>query len=173
MLLCLALLPSLGWAQNDPQFLVVTRVHLNTKADFTVDQWKAHEKEYFEKVTQKNDLIVGANVLVHYYTNDNSEVLLTSTPIALGLTLKRPTPKMKNLPKPRGRTKRSEKHSLTSKGLFIQANIPMKFVQSCRIQNHSRRQLSISITFGQVAGLFQQMANRRNLKNSWMSSVKM
>jgi hypothetical protein len=79
MLLCLALLPSLGLAQNDPQFLVVTRVHLNSKADFTVGQWKAHEKEYFEKVTKKNDLIVGANVLVHYYTNDNSEVLITSS----------------------------------------------------------------------------------------------
>src|SRR5688572_5253524 len=95
------------------------------------------------------------------------------TPIAPGQTLKRLTPKMKNLPKRRGRTKRSEKHSLTSKDLFIQANIPMKFDQSCRIQNHSRRQPSTSITFGQVVGLFQQMVNQRNLKNSRMSTAKM
>src|SRR5258706_472805 len=78
-MLCLALLPSLAWGQNDPQFLVVTRVHVNPKADFTVDQWKAHEKEYFEKVTSKNDLILGSNVLTHYYTNDNSELLFTSS----------------------------------------------------------------------------------------------
>lgn len=78
-LLCLALFPFLAWSQNDPQFLVVTRVHFNPKAGVTFDQWKAHEKEYFDKVTSKNDLIVGSNVLVHYYTNDNSEVLFSST----------------------------------------------------------------------------------------------
>lgn len=79
IMLCLAILPSLAWGQNDPQFLVVTRVHFNPKAEFTLDQWKAHEKEYFDKVTQKNDLIVGANTLVHFYTDDNSEVLFSAT----------------------------------------------------------------------------------------------
>jgi hypothetical protein len=79
VMLCLAFLPSLVWAQNDTQFLVITRVHFNPNTEFTVDQWKAHEKEYFDKVTQKNDLIVGTNVLVHYYTNDNSEVLFATT----------------------------------------------------------------------------------------------
>lgn len=78
-MLFVVLLPSLAWSQNDPQFLVVTRVHFNPKSGVTFDQWKAHEKEYFDKVTAKNDLIVGANALVHYYTNDNSEVLFTST----------------------------------------------------------------------------------------------
>jgi hypothetical protein len=78
-MLCLALLPSLLWAQNDPQWLILTRFHFDPKADFTVEQWKAHEKEYFDKVTQKNDLIVGSNVLVHYYTNDNSEVMFATT----------------------------------------------------------------------------------------------
>jgi hypothetical protein len=78
LMLCLALLPSFVWAQNDPQFLVLTRVHFDPKTDFTIDQWKAHEKEYFDKVTQKNDLIAGTNVLVHYYTNDNSEVVFAT-----------------------------------------------------------------------------------------------
>ena len=78
-MLCLALLPAALWAQNDPQFLVLTRVHFNRQTEFTPDQWKAHEKEYFDKVTQKNDLIVGTNVLVHYYTDDNSEVLFATT----------------------------------------------------------------------------------------------
>jgi hypothetical protein len=78
-MLCVALLPTLLWAQNEPKFLVITRVHFNTKSDFTLDQWKAHEREYFEKVTQKNDLIIGTNVLRHFYTNDNSEVLFATT----------------------------------------------------------------------------------------------
>jgi hypothetical protein len=73
------LLSSSLWAQNDAKILVVTRVHGNLKGDFTMDQWKAHEKEYFDKVTQKNDFIVGATVLTHYYTSDNSEVLFAQT----------------------------------------------------------------------------------------------
>ena len=76
-MLCVAVLPSLLCAQNDPQFLVVTRVHLSPQRGGTLDEWKAHEKEYYEKVIQKNDLILSANVLVHYYTNDNSEVLFS------------------------------------------------------------------------------------------------
>lgn len=79
-MLCLALLlPSLLWAQSDPQFLILTRFHFNPQSDFTVEQWKAHEKEYFDKVTKKNDLIVGTNVLMHFYTNDNSEVMFATT----------------------------------------------------------------------------------------------
>jgi hypothetical protein len=79
VMLCLALLPSLVFGQNDPQYLVVTRVHMNPTTDFTIDQWKAHEKEYFDKVTQKNDLIVGTNVLMHHYTSDNSEMLFVTS----------------------------------------------------------------------------------------------
>jgi hypothetical protein len=79
MMLCLVVLSSFAWGQNDPQFLVVTRVHFNPKSGATFDQWKAHEKEYFDNVTQKNDLIVTSNVLVHFYTSDNSEVLFAST----------------------------------------------------------------------------------------------
>ncbi|MEO6687284.1 MAG: hypothetical protein ABIN24_15035 [Dyadobacter sp.] len=75
---CMALLPSALFAQNDPQFLVVTRVHVDPSSKFTFDEWKAHEKEYFDKVVRKNDLILATNVLVHYYTNDNSEVLFVS-----------------------------------------------------------------------------------------------
>jgi hypothetical protein len=77
-LLCMAL-PTLLWGQNTPKFLVLTKVHLNQKAEFTVEQWKAHEKEYFEKVINKNDLIVGTTVLVHYYSNDNSEVVIATS----------------------------------------------------------------------------------------------
>ena len=78
-MLCLVLLPCFVWAQNDPQLLVLTRAHFNPKTEFTPEQWKAHEKEYFEKVTQKNELIAGTNVLLHYYTDDNSEVVFATT----------------------------------------------------------------------------------------------
>lgn len=77
-MLCTAFLPALLFAQNDPQLLVVTRVHFNPTANFSFDEWKAHEKQYFDNVTLKNDLIRRASVLVHYYTNDNSEVLLVT-----------------------------------------------------------------------------------------------
>jgi hypothetical protein len=77
-MLCTAFLPAASFAQTDPQLLVVTRVHFNPTANFTFDEWKAHEKQYFDKVTLKNDLIRRANVLVHYYTNDNSEVLFVT-----------------------------------------------------------------------------------------------
>lgn len=77
--LCLTFLPSALLAQNDPKIIVVAKVHFNPSANFSFDEWKALEKEYFEKVTMKNDLIIGSNVLVHYYTPDNSELLLVST----------------------------------------------------------------------------------------------
>ena len=77
-ILCMAFLPSVLVAQNEPQLLVVARLHFNPSANFTLDEWKAHEKEYFDKVTSKNDLILRSNVLVHYYTNDNSEVLFVT-----------------------------------------------------------------------------------------------
>ena len=65
LMVCMALLPFIVSAQNNPQRLVLTRVHLDRNAQFTLDEWKAQEKEYFDKVTAKNDLIVGAVVLVH------------------------------------------------------------------------------------------------------------
>jgi hypothetical protein len=83
--LCLALMPTLAGAQaqtappTGPQFQVLTQVHFNSQADFTPEQWKAVEKEYFEKVTAKNDLIMTSNVLVHYYSADNSEVWFSTT----------------------------------------------------------------------------------------------
>ena len=77
-MLYVAFLPSLSHAQNDPYFLVVTRAHFNPQSDFTLDDWKAHEKIFFDNVTKKNDLVIGSNVLMHYYTNDNSEVMFAT-----------------------------------------------------------------------------------------------
>lgn len=78
IMLYLFLLPSLVSAQNDPQFMVVTKAHFDPSSKFSFDEWKAVEKEYFDKVTAKNDLIIASNVLVHFYTDDNSEVLFVT-----------------------------------------------------------------------------------------------
>lgn len=77
-MLCMTFMSPGLFAQNDPQLLVVARLHANPASTATVAEWQAHEKEYFEKVTLKNDLILGSNVLVHFYTNDNSEVLFVT-----------------------------------------------------------------------------------------------
>lgn len=62
-------------AQERPQFLTVTTIHWNMEnEDFSMDEWKAVEKEYFEKVTMKNEFIVYATVLNHFFTEDNTEI---------------------------------------------------------------------------------------------------
>ena len=61
---CTVFLSSTLTDQNDPTLTVVTRFHFDPSSGHTFDEWKAVEKEYFNKVTLKNDLILGANVLV-------------------------------------------------------------------------------------------------------------
>ncbi|HLA55147.1 MAG TPA: hypothetical protein VK623_03540 [Flavobacterium sp.] len=67
-------------APADKQYIVtVTTLHWNMNLkDFSMDAWKAVEKEYYDKVTKKNDLIVGQEVLTHYFTADNTELLLVT-----------------------------------------------------------------------------------------------
>jgi hypothetical protein len=61
------------------RILTVTTLHRNMDANnLTMDGWKAVEKEYFDKVTMKNDLILGQEVLRHYFTTDNTEILLVT-----------------------------------------------------------------------------------------------
>lgn len=63
-------------AQERPRFLTVTTAHWNMDMeDSSEDGWLATEKEYFEKVITKNEYIVSSEVLIHYFTEDNSEVL--------------------------------------------------------------------------------------------------
>ncbi|WP_367757093.1 hypothetical protein [Flavobacterium sp. WC2430] len=65
-------------AQEDPKpvFVTVTTLHRNLDTDRK--DWKQTEQEYFDKVTSKNDLIIGSELLNHYYTENSSEVLLVS-----------------------------------------------------------------------------------------------
>ena len=66
-------------SQERPKFLTVTTIHWNMDYDnFSMDEWKAVEKEYFDKVTMKNEFIVSAIVLMHYFTADNSELKIVT-----------------------------------------------------------------------------------------------
>jgi hypothetical protein len=48
------------------------------KTDGNPGEWMELEKEYHEKVTMKNELILGSQFLNHFYTADNSEVVLVT-----------------------------------------------------------------------------------------------
>jgi hypothetical protein len=60
--------------QDRPLFITVTTVHWGQTENFSMDEWKAVEKEYFDKVTAKNEFMVSSLVLLHYFTADNSEI---------------------------------------------------------------------------------------------------
>lgn len=57
----------------DAVFTIVTTKHKNLNTN-EVELLKA-EQEYYDKVTSKNELIIGSEVLHHMYTADNSEIL--------------------------------------------------------------------------------------------------
>ncbi len=82
LILSIALLCNMAvLAQEDsepkgPKFIVATTFHFNMDMeDATPKDWKAVEKELFDNVTTKNELIMGTNVLVHYFSADNTEVI--------------------------------------------------------------------------------------------------
>lgn len=68
------------FAQEEKTYYVtVTTMHRNTTIEnFPREEWLAAEKEYFDKVVKKNELIIGSNVVTHYFTEDNSEILFVS-----------------------------------------------------------------------------------------------
>lgn len=67
-------------APKGPAFITVTTNHWNMdKEDFKMDEWKALEKEYLEKVTKKNEFISGSFVYLHNMTADNTEFLTVQT----------------------------------------------------------------------------------------------
>lgn len=66
-------------AMQQQALITVTTLHRNLdKKGGSQEEWLALEKEYFDKVTKKNELILGSNVLMHYFTPDNTEILLVS-----------------------------------------------------------------------------------------------
>jgi len=65
-------------AQEDPKpvYITITTMHRNLDADGK--DWRKTEQEYYDKVTSKNDLIIGSEILTHYYTANSSEILHVS-----------------------------------------------------------------------------------------------
>lgn len=65
-------------AQGDKQsFVTVTKLHWNMDLnDYNEKDWLAVEKEYLDKVVKKNEFILEQKFLTHYFTEDNSELLL-------------------------------------------------------------------------------------------------
>jgi len=78
MLIFTFLLNTGARAQEDPKpvYITVTTMHRNLDADRK--DWQKTEKEYYDKVTSKNDLIIGSEILNHYYTANSGEVLFVS-----------------------------------------------------------------------------------------------
>lgn len=62
-------------AQEEPKpvYITVTTMHRNLDTDRK--DWQKTEQEYYDKVTSKNDLIIGAEILNHYFTANSTEVL--------------------------------------------------------------------------------------------------
>ena len=80
-LLGVSLMSNSSIAQDEKQYYVTsTTLHWNMdNEDFSMDEWKAVEKEYLDKVVKKNSLILGQEVLTHYFTADNTELILVTT----------------------------------------------------------------------------------------------
>lgn len=61
----------------EPVFITVTKTQrIINPDDADFEEWMKIEKEYFDKVIMKNDYIIGSGVYFHYFTPDDSEVLL-------------------------------------------------------------------------------------------------
>jgi len=58
---------------QEPQIYTVTTMHFNLDNDSDA-KWVDVEKEYMDKVTKKNDYILGAGFYTHYYTPNSTDV---------------------------------------------------------------------------------------------------
>lgn len=78
-LVMLLLLMSVSiFAQDEaqkPEYISVTKMYWNSKNNSTMDEWKAVEKEYMEKVTNKNEYVIGGWYYTHLLTENSNEVL--------------------------------------------------------------------------------------------------
>lgn len=71
---------SFGQEEVKVKYLVVTTMHVNLdKEDMSMDEWKALEKEYMEKVTSKNEYVAYAGWFSHLMTADSREAMYIQT----------------------------------------------------------------------------------------------
>ena len=63
-----------------PEYITVATMYWNPdQEDFDMKTWKSIEKEYLDKVTSKNEHIMGASFYLHQFTADNTELLYVQT----------------------------------------------------------------------------------------------
>jgi hypothetical protein len=76
LLILVFLSSNLVISQNQELFVKVKTMHWNMDLpDFSMDDWKTLEMEYYDKVTMKNEYILSSTVLQHHFTGDSSEIL--------------------------------------------------------------------------------------------------
>lgn len=61
--------------QKRPMYITATTMYWNSDSEGTMDEWKAIEKEYMDKVTKKNEHIMGAQYYTHLLTPNSNEVI--------------------------------------------------------------------------------------------------
>lgn len=61
--------------QKGPEYITVTKSYWNSENTSTMDEWRAIEKEYMEKVTKKNEYIMGSGYYTHLMTESSNEVI--------------------------------------------------------------------------------------------------
>lgn len=62
--------------QQNPEYVTMTTMHWNMEMkDFKKEDWIATEKEFLEKVTNKNEHILSAGFYLHNISADNSELI--------------------------------------------------------------------------------------------------
>jgi hypothetical protein len=73
----LLLTSTFSFAQDDkrPMYLSVTTMYWNADNDMSMDDWKAGEKEYMDKVTSKNEYIMWGGYFTHLLTPNSNEVV--------------------------------------------------------------------------------------------------
>lgn len=62
----------------EPVILVVTTLHRNSDPDTDFSDWMKTEKEYFDKVTMRNEHILNSGYYFHYFTGDDTEVVVVN-----------------------------------------------------------------------------------------------
>ncbi|AJR02594.1 hypothetical protein [Siansivirga zeaxanthinifaciens] len=63
-------------AEPVAKFISATTMHWNmNNEDFEMDAWKSLEKEYLEKVTNKNEYLIASSFFLHQMTPDNTELI--------------------------------------------------------------------------------------------------
>ena len=63
-----------------PAYIVATTLHWNMdNENYDRAEWEAVEKEYLDKVTMKNEHIMGSHFFIHRYTDDNTELIAVAS----------------------------------------------------------------------------------------------